>query len=197
MSLKFSMATVKTVLIIVLSVGIVGLGAYEVATNPSILQFPKGKPTSILPALSPARDLRGTWISSLSGKGFQLQGQFTTYGSTSTVYEDGDIELIIDDVADNLAYGTIRYYNVCAWGFSIVPKLGKITIPKKCVSEAGSSGIQIGVSSSALDFGTINNNGVVASMSGSYTTDIMNGNMSAVVMPYGEVKGVYQLNRKR
>ena len=53
--------------------------------------------------LTPVRDLRGTWKSSLAGKGLQVYGKFTTGPGTTMVYEDGDIELIIDSVADNVA----------------------------------------------------------------------------------------------
>ena len=188
------MTSVKIVLIIVLSVGIVGLAAYKVATDPSIILSVKNKLTT---TISPARDLRGTWISGLSGKGFQLNGQFTAGKSVTTVYEDGDIELIITEVKDNIAYGTIRFYNVCAWGFTIAPIVGKISVPKQCINDSGPQPTQIRVSSSALDFGTVNSGGVIATMSASFTTDLIHGTMSATVAPYGQVKGVFNLNRQR
>jgi hypothetical protein len=194
MPLKGSMQTVKIVLIVVLSVGIVGLAAYKIYTDPTIFQSVKNKLTT---TISPARDLRGTWISALSGKGFQLNGQFSIQGTTTTIYEDGDIELIINDVKDNIAYGTMRYTNICAWGFSIVPNVGQVTVPKTCNSDTGTYPIQIRVSSSALDFGTVNVSGVTTTMKGSYTTDFIHGTMTATVEPYGTVNGLFNLNRQR
>lgn len=194
MLLKGSMATMKIVLIIALSVGIGGLAGYKIATNPDLISAVKNKLTT---TITPARDLRGTWISSLPGKGFQLQGQFAVAGSTTTVHEDGDIELIVDKVENNIAYGTMRYYNVCAWGFTIAPVVGKITVPKTCNKDLGPQPITFKVSSSAVDFGTINISGVTATMSGTFTTDLMHGAMTATIEPYGEVIGVFTLNRKK
>ncbi len=192
MSPKSPLATVKIVLITLLTTGIVGLAAYGIYSGKLNLPFNTNGFN-----LEPARDLRGTWVSSLSGKGFQLNGKFVAAGATTTVYEDGDIELIIDNVENGQATGTIRYFNICAWGFTIAPVVGKVSVPEQCVSDSGAQPITIGVSSSALDFGAITTDSVVATMRGSFTTDLIHGTMTATIAPYGEVKGFFNLHRKR
>src|SRR3989344_5984131 len=144
--------------------------------------------------LTPARDLRGTWTSSIRGKGFQLYGKFATGPGTTTVYEDGDVELIIEAVDNNIASGTIRYTNLCATGSTAVPGYGNITVPEQCTPDTEARAIQIRVSSSHLDFGTINAGGATFSMQGNYTTDIISGTMTATTS-YGVIKGEFHLNR--
>lgn len=148
--------------------------------------------------LTPTRDLRGTWKSSLSGKGLQVYGKFTTGPAVTTVYEDGDIELIIESVKNNIASGKIRYTNLCAWGQATAPKpVGTITIPKQCAGNTGYLPIDIRVSGSALDFGTVKTGDVTATMQGSYTTDLMSGTMTVTMPAYGALKGEFHLNRQK
>ncbi len=175
--------------------------------NPEKFQSVSDKLASIVTSkppignLTPARDLRGTWISSLSGKGMQLSGQFTTENAVTDVWEDGDIEIKIENVENNIASGTIRYFNACGWGTSTVtiPGQGKrvISVPKTCAADTGHQPIEIRVSSSALDFGTVKAGGVTATMQGSFTTDLMHGTMTMTYPPYGAVKGLFTLMRQR
>ena len=146
--------------------------------------------------LTPARDLRGTWTSSIKGKGFQLYGQFATGPGTTTIYEDGDVELIISTVENNIASGTIRYTNLCTTGSTAVPGYSNISVPKQCAADSGAQPIQIRVSGSRLDFGTISAGGGTFSMQGNFTTDIISGTMTTTT-PYGVVKGEFHLNRVR
>lgn len=155
----------------------------------SFVKLPRG--------LTPARDLTGTWISSLSGKGCQLMGRFELPGSTSTIYENGDIELIISDVSDNIASGTIRYYNLCGHGLTTVPGYGTIQVPETCIADSGPIPLQITVSSSHLDFGTINGDGINATMTGNFTTDLISGTMTFKMQGYGDINGTFNLIRKR
>lgn len=147
--------------------------------------------------LTPARDLTGTWIPSLSGKGLQLTGQFDLPGSSTTLWENGDMELIIVDVSDNIATGTIRYYNLCGHGISTVPGYGTIQVPETCIADSGPIPVQILVSSSHLDFGTINDNGIVATMEGNFTSDLIHGTMTFLMEGYGDITGTFSLMRKR
>lgn len=147
--------------------------------------------------LTPARDLRGTWVSSLSGKGLQVYGQFNTAGAVTKIYENGDIELKIDKVQNNRATGTMRVYNLCATGQTVAPNIPTINMPRTCVRDSGAQAVSIRVSSSALDFGSYKTGGITFTMQGSYTTDIMSGNMTANVPPYGILKGEFRLMRKR
>lgn len=187
--------------ILIAAIGVV----YLARTKPLMFQFVAEKiksivtPKSPISELTPARDLRGIWRSSLSGKGMQVYGNYITYGSTTDLYENGDIELIIDDVRDNIAVGTMRYTNLCSWGETRVTIAGAekvINVPKTCVADTGRQEINIRVSSSALDFGTVSLDGVTATMQGSFTTDIMSGSMT-VTMPEGILKGTFNLSRQK
>ena len=192
------------VLLIVLGLiaGVVVAGVYVAGGNPDLLKSVEQKLKSIKTAkppignLTPARDLRGTWTSSIRGKGIQLYGQFATGPSTTKIYEDGDVELIINTVQNNIASGKIRYTDLCSYGETTIPGYSTISVPRQCLNDSGASPIEIRVSGSRLDFGTINASGVTFSMQGNYTTDIISGTMTATT-PYGVIKGEFHLNRVR
>jgi len=194
-------------LLVLIFIALIGVGAgvgYMVYKKPEMLKFVEEKMKSIVTPkppldgnLTPARDLRGTWVSSLSGKGLQVFGKFTTGNAVTTVYEDGDIELIIDTVENNIASGKIRYSRVCAYGQTVAPKpVGTISVPKTCVPDSGYFPTSIRVSGSALDFFKFTSPGASGSMAGSFTTDIMSGNITINVPPYGDLKGEFRLSRK-
>lgn len=143
--------------------------------------------------LTPVRDLRGTWKSSLAGKGMQTYSQFKTGPGTTQIYQEADVELIIESVSGNTASGTLRYINLCTWGRTTVPKIPTINVPKQCVSTPANP-IQIRVSGTRLDFGSIFSNGMSFTMQGNYTTDLISGTMTATT-PYGVVKGEFHLMR--
>lgn len=146
--------------------------------------------------LTPARDLRGTWVSSLRGKGIQLYGKFVASQSTTLVYEEGDIELNITAMNGNTATGTIRMTNTCSWGQTTAPGIPVINVPRQCITDSGAGPISIRVSSSHLDFGTVSYGDVTATMQGNYTTNLMSGTMTANIAPYGVLKGEFHLNKK-
>ncbi|OGY23451.1 MAG: hypothetical protein A2172_04485 [Candidatus Woykebacteria bacterium RBG_13_40_15] len=180
--------------------GVVAVGMY-VAGGPSpLLKSVEQKlksikvPTPLIGNLTPARDLRGTWTSSIRGKGLQLYGKFATGPGTTTIYEEGDITLIINKVSGNTASGTIRYTNLCSTGSTAVPGYGNITVPKQCTADTGASPINIRVSSSRLDFGTVSAGGGTFSMQGNFTTSLISGTMVATT-PYGDIKGEFHLMR--
>lgn len=177
---------------------------YLAIAQPLMLQFVAEKINSIITPkpsignLTPARDIVGTWRSSLAGKGLQLYGLFELPGSTTTLYEDGDIELIINEVKNNVAYGKMRYPKICSWGTSTITIPGNkkiINIPKTCF-DTEYTDIQIRVSSSALDFGTISVGEIKTSMQGSFTSDLMSGSMT-MTSDYGVIKGVFTLSRQK
>jgi len=192
------------ILLIVLGLiaGAVVAGVYVTGGNSDLLKSVEQKLKSIITAkppignLTPTRGLRGTWTSSIRGKGIQLYGQFTTGPDTTKIYEDGDVELIINTVQNNTASGTIRYTNLCSTGSTTVPGYGNITVPKQCVPDTGAQAIQIRVSGSRLDFGTVSAGGGTFSMQGNFTTDIISGTMTTTTS-YGVIKGEFHLNRVR
>lgn len=192
-----------SIIILLIFLGlIVGAAAYVASENPSLLKTVEQKlqaiktPKPPIGNLTPVRDLKGTWISAIKGKGIQLYGQFTTGPGTTKVYEDGDVELIIDTVENNIASGKIRYTNLCTYGETTVPGYGAISVPRQCTSDSGARPIQIKVSGSRLDFGTISAGGATFSMQGNYTTDIISGTMTTTTS-YGVIKGEFHLNRVR
>ncbi|MFH0969095.1 MAG: hypothetical protein V1804_01170 [Patescibacteria group bacterium] len=146
--------------------------------------------------LTPVRDLRGTWKSSLAGKGIQVYGQFKTGPGTTQVYQEGDIKLIITSVENNIASGTIQYTNLCTWGRTTAPKIPTISIPKRCASPSASP-IGIRVSGTRLDFGTVATGDTTATMQGTYTTDIITGSMTVNLPAYGVLKGEFHLSRAK
>jgi hypothetical protein len=180
--------------------GVAAVGVY-VAGGPSpLLKYVEQKlksikvPTQLIGNLTPARDLKGTWTSSIKGKGLQLYGKFVTGSGTTTIYEEGDITLVINTMSGNTASGTIRYTNLCSTGSTAVPGYGNINVPKQCTADTGANPINIRVSSSRLDFGTVSSSGATFTMQGNYTTDIISGTMTATT-PYGDIKGEFHLMR--
>ncbi|MFA4931042.1 MAG: hypothetical protein WC570_04225 [Patescibacteria group bacterium] len=188
--------------VIIVTIGVV----YLASSQPTMLQSVTDKINSIITpkapigTLTPARDLRGVWKSSLTGKGLQLYGKFDLPGTVTDIYEEGDIELIINDVVDNIAYGTMRYTNICAWGTTTVTIPGEervFPVPKTCYSNQEYGDVQIKISSSALDFGTISSDGITTTMQGTYTSDLMSGSMTMTYLPYGVIKGEFKLSRQQ
>jgi hypothetical protein len=145
--------------------------------------------------LTPARDLRGTWKSSLAGKGLQVYGKIEAGPSVTTIYEDGDMELIIESVEDNVASGKIRFTNLCATSLTTVPNIKPISV-KKCEADSGYLPQTIRVSSSALDFGATAIPGATVNIQGSYLTDVITGTMTVDMEGYGTLKGVFNLSRQ-
>jgi hypothetical protein len=180
--------------------GVAFVGYVSGKNPPELLKYVEQKlksikvPKSLIGNLTPARDLRGTWTSSIKGKGLQLYGKFVTGPGTTTIYEEGDITLVINTVSGNTASGTIRYTNLCSTGSTAVPGYGNITVPKQCVTDTGARPVQIRVSSSRLDFGTISTNGATFTMQGNFTTSLISGTMVASTS-YGDIKGEFHLMR--
>src|SRR3989344_8367236 len=139
------------ILLIVLGLiaGAVVAGVYVTGGNSDLLKSVEQKLKSIITAkppignLTPTRDLRGTWTSSIRGKGIQLYGQFCTGPDTTKIYEDGDVELIINTVQNNTASGTIRYTNLCSYGETTIPGYSTISVPRQCLNDSGASPIEI------------------------------------------------------
>lgn len=151
---------------------------------------------AIVGNLTPARDLRGTWKSSLSGKGVQVNGRFATGPATTIVTENGDMELVITSVKNNIASGKMRFTNLCATAQISIPNL-KTFSTKQCTKDTGYKAISIRISSSHLDFGTVTVSGAKSTMQGNFTTDIMSGTMTTSLTGYGTLNGNFHLSRQR
>ncbi|HSD12390.1 MAG TPA: hypothetical protein VLC10_02420, partial [Patescibacteria group bacterium] len=173
--------------------------------KPLMFRFVEEKMRSIITpqstpgVLTPARDLQGTWISSLPGKGIQVYGKFVTGQATTTAYEHGDMELVIDSVTNNIASGKVRYTNLCVSGQTVAPKpVGTVSLPEQCIKDTGYNPITMRVSGSHLDFVPAAVSGATITMQGNFTTDIMSGTATVIMPAYGGgLKGEFHLNRRR
>ncbi|MBN1152695.1 MAG: hypothetical protein JXA58_05730, partial [Dehalococcoidia bacterium] len=146
--------------------------------------------------LTPARDLKGTWISSLAGKGFQLYGSFTVAPGEIDLYEEGDMELVIESVEGNTATGQMRLTNVYGSSMTTIPGFDSISLPMTLlIQDSGYSPVSIRISGTNLDFGSFSAEGASGSMQGTYTTDLMSGTMT-VETEYGPIKGEFHLMRQ-
>lgn len=128
----------------------------------------------VLPGqLAPARDLRGTWASSLSGKGIQIYGEgHGTQGGTVRVYYDADFVLRITSVEDNVAHGEARMFNGTLYGeVTDVPAVGTIPVPRQEFPDSGFQPMTIRVHGSSLDFDTLSVAGITVTMSGTFVED--------------------------
>lgn len=136
-----------------------------------------GLPVPPIGNITPARDLRGTWSSSLTGKGFQMFGTGTApQGGLVRVFVDADVILRIDRVEDNIATGEARWLNHTTYGeVTGVPIVGTISIPRQTLPDTAFQPITFRVTGSALDFGTVIAGGAVATLQESFTEDMLTG----------------------
>jgi len=148
--------------------------------------------------LTQARDITGTWKSSLPGKGIQLYSKLANSVNTISTYKEGDMELTIDPAVNNVALCKIRYTNLKTWGVIVMPNpLGKgnvtTNVPTQNLPDEEIN-TQINISSSHLDFVNFAAGGVRYSMQGNYTTDIISGTITADAGG-GTLKGEFHLMR--
>lgn len=190
----------RQVIAALLALGLFAGVAYLGLARPPIVSYVEDRLRNTTPIeapigdITPTRDLRGTWVSSLPGKGLELFGQYTAGDATVTVYQDGDIELQIEALEGNTAVGYMRLFNVCTSGLVAGPQ-GSSAIPETCM-DTGVQPIVIHVTGSRLDFGTITAGGVTTTMQGNYTADLISGTVSAPLPPYGKIEGLFHLMRQ-
>ncbi|MFA7295898.1 MAG: hypothetical protein WC211_01765 [Dehalococcoidia bacterium] len=173
----------RIALSMVFLVVVIGGAAYVAIARPDLTALVEqrlreiGIPAAPIGDITPARDLRGTWSSSLTGKGFQLYGTGTApQGGTVRVYVEADLILRIDRVEDNVATGAARWLNHTTYGEVIgVPMVGTIPIPRQTLPDTDFQPMSFRVTGSAIDFGTVMAGGAVATMQGSFTEDLLTG----------------------
>ena len=194
--------TLSTILVVT-GVAVGGLiYIYKAPNKPPMLQYVEDRLKSIIipkapiGTLTPTRDLKGVWKSSLANKGVQLFGRFEFGDAVTAIHEEGDMELIIESVDNNIASGTMRFTNLCVNSLTTAPNITPMSL-ENCAPDSGYLPVSIVVSASSLDFGTQVVDGATITMSGTYTTDIMTGAMSAVVPDAGEIKGRFYLFRQK
>ena len=178
------MSTAKRIaLSMVFLATVIGGAAYVAIARPDLATLVDqrlrdiGIPVPPIGNITPARDLRGTWSSSITGKGFQLYGTGTApQGGTVRVYVEADVILRIDQVENNVATGAARWLNHTTYGeVTGVPSVGTIPIPRQTLPDTGFQPMSFRVTGSAIDFGTVMTGGAVATMQGSFTEDLLTG----------------------
>jgi hypothetical protein len=153
-------------------------------------------PAPPIGSLTAVRDLRGTWKSSLAGKGLQVYGNIASGPANTKIYENGDIKLIIKSIENNEALGEAYFMNLCVTATVSAPKIEPFTT-KNCTPDGGYFPVKIKISGTRLDFGSGTVNGVSFSMQGNYTTDIIYGTMTTTLPSYGVLKGEFNLTRAK
>lgn len=161
----------------------IGTAAYLALARPDIATLIDerlraiGITTAPIGNITPARDLRGTWSSSTSGKGIQLYGTGTApQGGTVRVYAEADMVIRVDRVQDNIATGAARLLNYRLYGeVTGVPSVGTIAIPPQTLPDTNFQPMEFRVTGSALDFGAVAVGGATAGLQGSFTEDFITG----------------------
>ena len=126
----------------------------------------------------------------------QVSSESVIGPATTKIYEAGDMELIFDSVKGNTASGKIRLFNFCVSGETIAAGI-TTAIPEYCTEDSGYVPMMAKVSGNELDFGTAVIKGVTTSMQGSYTADTMTGTMTIDLLPFGVLKGEFNLSRAK
>jgi len=144
--------------------------------------------------LSPARNLRGTWVSPLKGKAYQLTGRLDVPGSGwADIVETGDIRLALTRVDGNKAYGTITLSNkVETYTLTIKTVKGLKRYPAQRITstEATSRQIVLTASSSRVSFSKVPvKNATVALTTGRFTTSLLWGTMTETFQGAASVGG--------
>lgn len=189
---------------LVLGAGIVVGAVYMQTQQPQVFESVEAKIRSVLhmEGLTPARDLRGTWASSLSGKGIRMYGEgHGTQGGTVKVYDDADFVLRIDSVEGNVARGAARMFNETLYGeVTGVPMVGTIPIPRQTPPDTGFQPVTIRVEGSSLVFETVSVGGISVGMNGTFVEDNLvgwGGGGNATMAGYGGVVVKVEMNLTR
>ena len=170
-------------------------------------------PTVAVPGgLSPGRDLRGTWASPLSGKGYQLTGRLVQGPATGALSEHGDIRLQITKVVaekvgvttDYKAYGTMTFSKlVLTETVTVATAKGLKTSPPQTIVQGGAtakSRVVLSVSGTRLHVAFIAPWARAVTMQGTFTSDLMRGTLTKQYAGPGAkttLSGQFQLVRAR
>ena len=118
------------IVIAVISHGTTPTAAPQTQTaNTSIATSTPSIATTTAPTAASTNDLVGTWGSAVAGKGVQGSGKVTISGTSYQISLDGDVNLIIQKVANGAAVGTIAYNNLCLTAVVSAPGKTPVTKP--------------------------------------------------------------------
>jgi hypothetical protein len=162
----------------------VGLSASLVVAAGGSYALAATTPNIVRTHLAPVRDLQGVWFSALRGRGLEVSGRFSVGPAVGQFTETGDITLKVNAVSGGALIGTIQYTGLVVSGSIMIPSVDgspsmSVPISRTPEGNTGAMPIRIAVSGSRLVFPTIHASGITFTMSGSYTTDIMTGSMTA------------------
>jgi hypothetical protein len=149
--------------------------------------------TTTAPATASASGLVGTWGSAVAGKGVQGSGKVTVAGTNYQISLDGDVNLIIQKVADGAAIGTIAYNNLCLTIIESAPGKTPVTKPAQCVSSPAVPA-KIQINGSTLTFTGKSQLGSDISFTGNFADGKITGTFTRM-SSYGKVSGSFDLVR--
>lgn len=132
--------------------------------------------------LTPARDLRGTWVSALSGQGYKISGRLDVAGTgTARLDERGDIRLVVKTMKGNRLSGTITLsLRESVTTVTVKTAKGSRTYPPQRIPVSGAGVTRQFVATASgtrIDFQSMSFNGAVVSLHGSFTSNHMSGTM--------------------
>ncbi len=142
-----------------------------------------------------SKSLVGTWTSSVSGKGLEGAGTITTAHTVTKLTATGDVNLVIQEVENGVAIGTITYSNLCLTAAVSVSGRAAVTEPAKCVN-VDSKSVQAQITGNAITFGGTTVLGGTVLFTGTYSNDTISGTFKQT-SSYGEVDGTFSLMRTK
>ncbi len=119
-------------------------------------------------------NLVGNWVSAVEGKGMQGSGNIEIFNTKAKIDVSGDINLTIDKVENNVAYGTVTFNNLC-----YTSSRSAAGDPPKCVSSLSKT-IQSAINGNKMTFESQTVLGVNLNYDASFTNNAITGTFSRV-----------------
>lgn len=138
--------------------------------------------------------LVGKWVSATAGKGMQASGKFTISKSTALIDLSGDVTLVIEQIQDNVASGTLAYSNVCSKVIVTTPGKSPYSRSPQCFS-VDNIPVSSQIKGNSINFEGTTNAGGKVTFSGVYSNDTLSGTFSRDSQ-YGQLNGTFSLHRQ-
>jgi hypothetical protein len=122
-------------------------------------------------------NLVGNWVSTVSGKGLQGSGKMTIFNTSNQIDVASDINLTIDKVENNIAYGTVTYNNFCYTTAKITAGKAAAASAPKCTSGISKT-IQTQITGNKMTFGAQSILGVDLAYEADFTDSAITGTFS-------------------
>jgi hypothetical protein len=139
--------------------------------------------------------LVGNWVSSVKGKGMQGSGKIVMPKFTAQFSMNGDVKLVVKNVANNIASGIISYSNLCTVSTITMPGKPATVKSPECVSNE-SKAVELQISGNTLTFAGQTSTGANISFTGNYSGDNMSGKFT-ITGSSGDMNGTFSLDRAK